>query len=86
VVNLICEHCLVSAFVDQQKVVKISLVEAVARDFDLGDGNSLLGMAPAPASAAPGSKSALIEAMKTLTDLAERLRDSAPDPSKNKKL
>jgi len=85
VVNLICEHCLVSAFVDQQKVVKISVVEAVARDFDLGDGNSLLGMTP-PASGAPGSKSDLIEAMKTLTDLAERLRDSAPDPSKNKKL
>jgi type II secretory pathway predicted ATPase ExeA len=85
VVNLICEHCLVSAFVDQQKVVKISVVEAVARDFDLGDGNSLPGMAP-PASAAPGSKSDLIEAMKTLTDLAERLRDSAPDPSKKKKL
>jgi hypothetical protein len=83
VVNLICEHCLVSAFVDQQKVVKISVVEAVARDFDLGDGNSLLGMAP-PASAAPGNKSDLIEAMKTLTDLAERLRDSTPDPSKKK--
>src|SRR6476660_2362220 len=37
VVNLICEHCLVSAFVDQQKLVSPAVVEAVARDFDLGD-------------------------------------------------
>src|SRR5208283_3567146 len=43
VVNLICEHCLVSAFVDQQRVVKLSVVDAVARDFDLSDGNSLTG-------------------------------------------
>src|SRR6266498_1683625 len=37
VVNLICEHCLVSAFVDQQKTVGEVIVDAVARDFDLGD-------------------------------------------------
>jgi hypothetical protein len=35
VVNLICEHCLVSAFVDQQRMVTASVVEVVARDFDL---------------------------------------------------
>ncbi len=35
VVNLICEHCLVSAFVDQQRIVKANVVEVVARDFDL---------------------------------------------------
>ena len=39
-VNLICEQCLVSAFVDQQKVVRVNVVDAVARDFDLADGNS----------------------------------------------
>src|SRR6202166_811018 len=37
VVNLICEHCLVSAFVDHQKVILSSVVEAVARDFELGE-------------------------------------------------
>src|SRR2546428_5637731 len=36
VVNLICEHCLVSAFVDQQNTVGAEMVDAVARDFDLG--------------------------------------------------
>ena len=35
VVNLICEHCLVSAFVDQKKTVSREVVDAVARDFDL---------------------------------------------------
>src|SRR6478735_3000339 len=42
VVNLICEHCLVSAFVDQKKTVESSIVDAVARDFDLGDGPATL--------------------------------------------
>ena len=55
VVNLICEHCLVSAFVDQQKVVKVSVVDAVARDFDLGEENSLAATGPPP-FAAPASK------------------------------
>jgi general secretion pathway protein A len=35
VVNLVCEHCLVSAFVDQQRIVTPNVVEVVARDFDL---------------------------------------------------
>jgi general secretion pathway protein A len=59
VVNLICEQCLVSAFVDQQKVVKASVVEAVARDFDLDDANNLPPTVPlsldAPANTPPPS-------------------------------
>jgi len=84
VVNLICEHCLVSAFVDRQSVVKVNVVDAVARDFDLGDGYNLPEMAP-PASSAPGSKSDLRDALKSLNDLADRLRDSAPVPPKKGK-
>src|SRR5207248_6114570 len=37
VINLLCEHCLVSAFVDQQKVIGPAVVDTVARDFDLSD-------------------------------------------------
>src|SRR5579859_1944647 len=37
VINLLCEHCLVSAFVDQQKIIGPSVVEGVASDFDLGE-------------------------------------------------
>jgi general secretion pathway protein A len=101
VVNLICEHCLVSAFADQQKVVHVDAVDAVVRDLDLGDANALadiappaspvrpLPVAPAPprpaASAAPASKSDLREALKSLTDLADRLRESEPDLRKKTK-
>jgi general secretion pathway protein A len=35
VINLLCEHCLVSAFVDQQKVIAPAVVDGVALDFDL---------------------------------------------------
>src|SRR5437762_4168397 len=48
VVNLICEHCLVSAFVDQQKVVGPSVASAVARDFDLSDNTASAAMTVAP--------------------------------------
>ena len=34
-VNLICEHCMVNAFVDEKKVVGESMVEVVARDYDI---------------------------------------------------
>ena len=38
IINLLCEHCLVSAFVDQKKTVSAEVVDSVARDFDLSDG------------------------------------------------
>lgn len=59
VVNLICEHCLVSAFVDQQKIVTASVVEVVARDFDLID-NPVSGMV-LPGQQAPDSPSSSSE-------------------------
>jgi len=57
VVNLICEHCLVSAFVDQQKIVTANVVEVVARGFDLID-NPVYGMA-LPEEASSSSSSSL---------------------------
>jgi len=71
VVNLICEHCLVSAFVDQQKTVGEVIVDAVARDFDLGDSPAAL---PPPAAMSP-DKFDLTDALKTLSNLAERLKE-----------
>jgi general secretion pathway protein A len=74
VINLICEHCLVSAFVDQQKLVGPAVVEVVARDFDL-TGNS---PSAALASLMPqGEKNRfdLIDALKSLSTLADRLGD-----------
>jgi general secretion pathway protein A len=71
VVNLICEHCLVSAFVDQQKTVGPVIVDAVARDFDLGDNPATLP----PSVAVSADKFDLTDALKTLSNLAERLKE-----------
>jgi general secretion pathway protein A len=87
VVNLICEHCLVSAFVDQQKVVSTTVVDAVARDFDLGDSSISSGLASTPQTpkANGTEKFDVIAALKTLTTLAERLRDEDDDGPKKEK-
>jgi type II secretory pathway predicted ATPase ExeA len=85
VVNLICEHCLVSAFVDQQKMVTQNIVEAVALDFDLGDGN-LSASLTAPSEGAVADKFDLVDALKTLANLADRLRESEQELPKGRKL
>ena len=85
VVNLICEHCLVSAFVDQQKLVSPNVVNAVARDFDLGDNNASAAMT-APAQTNPVEKFDVVEVLRTLATLADRLRDSPQDLPKERKL
>ncbi len=82
VVNLICEHCLVSAFVDQQKKVASSIVDAVARDFDLGDNHSAI----APPQPQAPDKFDLMDALKTISNLAERLKESESDVTKEGKL
>jgi type II secretory pathway predicted ATPase ExeA len=82
VVNLICEHCLVSAFVDQQKAVTPGIVDAVARDFDLADNQSLTAPPPPPAQ----EKFDLMDALKTISSLAEKVRESERDSTKEGKL
>jgi type II secretory pathway predicted ATPase ExeA len=86
VVNLICEHCLVSCFVDQQKVITSNVVDAVARDFDLGDNRVSPAMTTAPPQTASTEKFDLVEALKTLATLADRLRQSEQDLPKERKL
>ncbi len=121
IVNLLCEHCLVSAFADQQKIVAKRVVDAVATDFDLIGGAVSSGMmvpsaaagnadevvdspisippsfnrpSPSPTAAVPsnGSSSSrdagansnnnfdLVDALKTLANLADRLRESQEIP------
>jgi general secretion pathway protein A len=77
VVNLICEHSLVGAFVDQRPQVNTEIVDAVARDFDLA------GAAPAPSpTLGPTEKLDLMEALKTLSDLADQLKSPEGDAGK----
>jgi len=77
VINLLCEHCLVSAFVDQQKTIGSAVVDAVAREFELGDHYAPL--APVATSAAGNNKFDLLEALRSLTTLAEQLRKDDTD-------
>src|SRR5271166_4063306 len=84
VVNLLCEHCLVSAFVDQQKVIGPAVVEFVARDFDLADGAAARSMMTSPA---PGqTKLDLVDTLRSLANIADRLRDDEKDLPKERKL
>ena len=76
VVNLLCEHCLVSAFVDQHKTVNAAVVDAVARDFDL-EGNHIVGSV----SQVVPDKFDLMGALKTISNLTERLKESHREAS-----
>src|ERR1700689_1557520 len=78
VINLLCEHCLVSAFVDQQKIIGPGGVDNVARDFDLGD-NTTSGTLPVPAPSPNLDKFDLVDALRSLATLADRLREEAKD-------
>ncbi|MFZ0773009.1 MAG: AAA family ATPase [Candidatus Sulfotelmatobacter sp.] len=85
VINLLCEHCLVSAFVDQQKTIGPPVVEIVARDFDLGDGTAA-GAMTTPPPAAKQEKFDLVETLRSLASLADRLREEEKDLPEERKL
>src|SRR5499425_585690 len=74
VVNLVCEHCLVSAFVDQKPTISAAIVDVVAGDFDLSDSTASAAMtvASAPAPSSNGEKFDLVEALRTLATLADK--------------
>src|SRR5246127_1408282 len=85
VVNLLCEHCLVSAFVDQQKIIGPAAVDGGARGFDLGD-NTTSGLIPIPTPAPGPEKFDLVEALRSLATLADRLRQSEQHLPKERKI
>jgi general secretion pathway protein A len=86
VVNLLCEHCLVSAFVDQKPTINSQIVDAVAGDFDLSDNPASGAMRVTTAPPSPnGEKFDLVEALRTLATLADRLRQSEQDLPKERK-
>src|SRR5438132_13070550 len=85
VVNLICEHCLVSAFVDQQNTVGAEMLDAVARGFDLGD-SSTSQVLTTRRHASSAERFDLVEALRTLATLTDRLRHSDEVLAKESKL
>ena len=85
VINLLCEHCLVSAFVDQQKIIGPAVVETVARDFDLSD-SSAAGAMSTPPPSVDHRKLDLVDTLRSIASLADRLRDEEKDLPKERKL
>jgi general secretion pathway protein A len=88
VINLLCEHCLVSSFVDQQKMIGPAVVDGVARDFDLGDNTTSGALTTAtPPNASPDKdKFDLVDALRSLATLADRLREEEKDLPEERKL
>jgi len=70
VINLLCEHCLVSSFVDQKKTVSAEIVDAVAKDFDLSDVSAWRHDSIVPPVSS--ERFDLVEALRTLATLADR--------------
>src|SRR6185312_7062013 len=79
ITNLLCEHALVSSFVDHQNPVPAEIVEEVAKDFEL-DVLDPVAPAVAPAgipAAANGNQSPLVESLlQALNTLVERLNQA----------
>jgi len=68
-INLLCDHALISSFVDQHKQVEAALIESVAREFDL--------LRPEPAEQI-ASKGELAQVLQNLALLTERFRRPVP--------
>jgi general secretion pathway protein A len=85
VVNLLCEHCLVSAFVDQQRIVAAPVVDTVARDFELS-GSTAAGMMTTPQPVDDNERIDLVETLRSLAHGANRMQEEESDFPKGRKL
>jgi general secretion pathway protein A len=83
IINLICEHCLVSAFVDQQKLIGPEIVNAVAHDLELDNTSAVM---TTPAAPAITEKFDLAHALRSLASLADRLRGEEKEVPSERKL
>jgi hypothetical protein len=73
--------------VDQQRVVTRAIVEGVARDFDLSDSPIATAETQMNSPISPSAeKFDLVDALKTLANLADRLRESEHGLPKERKL
>jgi len=71
VINLLCEHALISAFVDQKTPVPAETIDEVAREFQL---HEIEPIAPPPVPDGNGENLRLMEALQNLATLVDRMR------------
>jgi general secretion pathway protein A len=82
VVNLLCEHSMINAYVDSLRPVPAHLVEEVAREFQLDEVAPVLS----PGSLSGAQQSANTQALlENLDDLLGRLRQMNVVPSRERK-
>ncbi|MBZ5567608.1 MAG: AAA family ATPase [Acidobacteriia bacterium] len=81
VTNLVCENALISAFVDQEKPILAKTVETVAREFELHE------TAPTAAAQAAlaGENMTLVEALRVLSRVGEKLQHEKTVPGEEKR-
>jgi general secretion pathway protein A len=72
VTNLLCEHTLINAYVDQQAQVAPALVEEVAREFELVEVEPIVS--PAVVQESASAEDPLMESL--ITELIERFRQT----------
>ncbi len=73
VINLLCEHALISAYADQEKPVAVGTVEQVAREFEL---HEIAPTAPPASVVDVTENSRVMETLQNLATLMDRLRRS----------
>ena len=69
-INLLCEHGLISAFAEQKRPVPVETIGEVVREFQLDVVDAL----PAPLPAATDDHARLMDAFQTLATLMDKLR------------
>ncbi|HXX44119.1 MAG TPA: AAA family ATPase [Candidatus Acidoferrales bacterium] len=82
VVNLLCEHSMINAYVDSLRPVPAHLVEEVAKEFQLDEIAPIASSGAAPAVLKTASTQALLE---NLDELLGRLRHLNTGPSREGK-
>ena len=82
VVNLLCEHAMINAYVDTLRPVPAHLVEEVAREFQLDEIAPVTAPAMLPAAQKSANTQALLE---NLDELLGRLRQLSPETSRERK-
>jgi general secretion pathway protein A len=83
VTNLLCEHALISAFVDQQRPITGATVDEVAREFQLHEVEP--NAQPIDEIEPSGENRRLMEALQSLVTLVDHLRRSDGSPQTTRK-
>ncbi len=74
VTNLLCEHALINAFVDQRRPIPPEIVEQVVHEFDLDAIDPMAQAVPSQTPSTDGSQQPLVDSLlQALNNLATRL-------------